>query len=128
MDSPQPRLNIYVTSSMIPPQHEKHDTNSVFDKTKPDIDVIIVALSAMSELQLHSTVKPVWVGSHYDKRAPRYSQQEEFNIWTDTLSERAQKEPPTYMKPMHDLLHFPEHQIYIVISKKKVTSRLPLHI
>jgi hypothetical protein len=43
---------------------------SVFDKTKPDADVIMVARSAISELQQFSTVKAVWVSSHADKRAP----------------------------------------------------------
>jgi hypothetical protein len=47
---------------------------------------------------------------------------------TGTLAERAQTELPDDLKPRHDALHFPEQQIYVVISHKKVTSRLPLHI
>jgi hypothetical protein len=100
----------------------------VFDKTKLNSDVIIVAQSAISELQLHSTVNTLWVDIHSDKIRPPYSQHEDLNIRTDTLAKHAQIELPTDMKPQHDLLHFPEKQILIVISQKKVTSRLPLHI
>jgi hypothetical protein len=67
----------------------KENTLSVFDKTKPDADVITVARCAISELQQFSTVKAFWVSSHADKRAPPYSKQEELNMMTDTLSERA---------------------------------------
>jgi hypothetical protein len=53
----------------------KHDTSSMFDKTKPDDDVIIVARCVIFELQLHSTAKYFWVISHSEKRGPQYSQQ-----------------------------------------------------
>jgi hypothetical protein len=46
----------------------------------------------------------------------------------DTLAERTQTELPDELKPRHDALHFPEQHISVVISQKKVTSRLPLHI
>jgi hypothetical protein len=45
----------------------KENTLSVFDKTEPDYDVIMVARSAISELQQLSTVKAFWVSSHADK-------------------------------------------------------------
>jgi hypothetical protein len=45
----------------------KENTLSVFDKTKPDADVIVVARSAISELQQFSTVKAFWVSSRADK-------------------------------------------------------------
>jgi hypothetical protein len=46
----------------------------------------------------------------------------------DTLTERAQTELPLDIKPRHDALNFLEQHISVVISQKKVTSRLPLHI
>jgi hypothetical protein len=55
----------------------QHDTNSVFDKTKVDADAIIIAPVSLSELQLHSPVKPYWVARHSDKRGPPYTMQEE---------------------------------------------------
>jgi hypothetical protein len=45
----------------------KKNTLSVFAKTKPDVDVIMVARSAISELQQFLTVKAFWVRSHADK-------------------------------------------------------------
>jgi hypothetical protein len=45
----------------------KHDTLNIFDKTKPDADVISVARVALSELQLHPPGKPYWVVSHSHK-------------------------------------------------------------
>jgi hypothetical protein len=47
---------------------------------------------------------------------------------TDTLAERAHIELPDELKPRHDALRFTEQQHSVVISQKKVTSRLPLHI
>jgi hypothetical protein len=92
-----------------------------FDKTQPDSDVIIVAHVVLSELQLHSPVKLYWVASHYDKRGPSYTMQEELNILTDKLTERAQTELPLALLPRHNALHFPEHQISFAIAQKKVT-------
>jgi hypothetical protein len=89
----------------------KYDTISVCDKTNPDAGVISVARVALSELQLHSPVKPHWVSSHADKRGPPYTMQEELNILTDKLSERAQTELHPNLRPRHDALHFPEQQI-----------------
>jgi hypothetical protein len=106
----------------------KENIFSVFDKTKPDADVIMVAQSAISGLQQFSTVKAFWVSIHADKRGPPYSKQEELNIMTDTLAERAQTGLPDELKPRYDALHFPEQHISVVISQKKVTSRIPLHI
>jgi hypothetical protein len=106
----------------------KENTISVFDKTKPNANVIIVARSSISELQQFSTVKAFWVSIHADKRGPSYSKQEELNIMNDTLAERSQAELPDELKPRHDTRHFPEQQIYVVISHKKVTSRLSLYI
>jgi hypothetical protein len=106
----------------------KYDTLSVFDRTKPDADVIIVARVALSELQLHFYGKPHWVSSHADKRGPPYTIQEELNILTDKLAERAQTELSLDLRPRHDALRFPEQQIAVVIVQKKVSSRLPLHI
>jgi hypothetical protein len=106
----------------------KENTLSIFDKTKPDADVIMVARSAISKLQQFSTVKAFWVSSHADKQAALYSKQEELNITTDTLAERAHTELPDELKPRHDALQFPEKHISVVISQNKVTSRLPLHI
>jgi hypothetical protein len=82
----------------------------------------------ISELQQFSTVKAFWVISHADKRASPYSKQEELNITTDTLAERSQTELPDELKPKHDALNFPAQHISVVISQKKVVSRLPLHI
>jgi hypothetical protein len=106
----------------------KEKSLSIFDKTKPDSNVIMVARSAISELQQVSTVKAVWVSSHADKRGPPYPKQEELNIMTDILAERSQIELPDKLKPRHGALHSPEQQISVVISHKKVASRLPLHI
>jgi hypothetical protein len=60
--------------------------------------------------------------------SPPFSKQEEMNIMMDTLAERAQTELPDELKPGHDVFHFPEQHIYVVISQKKFISRLPLHI
>jgi hypothetical protein len=106
----------------------KENTLSIFDKTRPYADVIMVAHSAISELQQLSTVKVFWVSIHADRRGPPFSKQEELNIMTDTLAESAQTELPDELKLRHDALHFPEPHIYVVISQKKFTSRLPLHI
>jgi hypothetical protein len=54
--------------------------------------------------------------------------QEELNILTDDLVERAQTELSLALRPRHDTLHFPEQQISVIIAKKKVTSRLAFHI
>jgi hypothetical protein len=48
----------------------RENTLNVFDKTKPDSDVIMVARSAILEIQQFSTVKALWVSSHTDKRPP----------------------------------------------------------
>jgi hypothetical protein len=85
----------------------KHDTLSVFDKTKPDPDVIIVDRVYLSELHLNSPAKPYWVASHSDKRGPPYTIQEKLNILTDKLTERAQTELPLDLRQIHDALHFP---------------------
>lgn len=106
----------------------KEDTLDVFEKTKPDADVIMVARGVISELRQLSAVKTFWVGSHSDKRGPPYTMQEGLNIMTDALAERSQTELPDELKPRHDALHFPEQHISVVIYHKKVTYHLPLHI
>jgi hypothetical protein len=106
----------------------KEKTLSVFDKTKPDAGIIMVARSAISELQKFSTLKAFWVGSHVNKCVPPYSHQEELNSRTDTIADRAHTDPPDELKPRHDALHCPEQHILVVISHRKVASRLPLHI
>jgi hypothetical protein len=106
----------------------KEDTVGVFEKTKSDAVVIIVARSAITELQQFSAVRAFWIGSHTDKRDPPYTLQEELTIKTATLAERAQTDILDELIPRHDALHFPEQQISVVVSHKKFTSRLPLHI
>jgi hypothetical protein len=98
------------------------------DKTKLDAYIIFARVTIV-ELQFHSTVKPLWVRSHSDKRGPPYRLQEELDIKTDKLAERAQMELPSDLRPRPDALHFPEQQIYVVVAQKKVTSRPhPLNI
>jgi hypothetical protein len=94
----------------------KENTLSVFDKTKPGADVTMVARSAISELQQFTTVKAMWVSSHADTPPLLQARRAEHH------------ELPDELKPRHDALHFHEQQISVVISHKKVTSRLPLHI
>jgi hypothetical protein len=88
----------------------------------------MVARSAIYELQQFSTVNACWVRSHTGKRGPPFSKQEELNVMMDTLAERAQTELPDELKPIHDAIHFPEQHISVVISQKKVTPLIPLHI
>jgi hypothetical protein len=80
----------------------------------------MVARSDISELQQFYTVQAFWVSSHADKRGPPFSKQEELNIMTDTLAERAHTELPNELKTRHDAPYFPEQHISVVISQKKV--------
>jgi hypothetical protein len=45
-----------------------------------------------------------------------YTLQEELNIKTDKLAERAQTELPDELRPRHDALHFPEKQISVPVK------------
>jgi hypothetical protein len=51
--------------------------------------------------------------------------QEELNILTEKLSERAHTELPLNLRPRHKALNFPEQQMHVVIAQKKLTSRPP---
>jgi hypothetical protein len=106
----------------------KDDNKSVFDKTKPDADVIKVTCVAIVELKEHSTVNTLWVRGHADKRGPPCTQHEELNIRTNILAERAQSDLPPVTKPRKNALHFTEQQISVVLRQRKVTSKLPFHI
>jgi hypothetical protein len=105
----------------------KDEHISVFDKTKPDADVAKVSRISISNIQKHSRVHVFWVEGHAHKRDPPFSPQEQLSILTDALATKAQTSPRPDMKPRTQCLHFPEQQTYIVIQKKKVTSRLPYH-
>jgi hypothetical protein len=106
----------------------KDENVCIFDKTKPDADVAKLSRNAIADLQQHPLVTAYWAEGHVDKRGPSFSPQEELNILTDGLADKAQNLIPTDMKPRTECLHFPEEQVSIFFQQHKVTSRLPYHI
>jgi hypothetical protein len=91
------------------------EKDGIFDQSITDVDAITVVRVLVSAAK-HTTISPLWVRGHADKRGPSYTPQGEINMQTDKLAGNAHLNLPLEFKAQHDFLHLPEHHISLVIN------------
>jgi hypothetical protein len=55
------------------------EPDGVFDQSRPDTDVILVAKDQLQKAR-HTKIVPTWVRGNADKRGPLYTDQEHINM------------------------------------------------
>jgi hypothetical protein len=61
------------------------EPGGVFDQSRPDADVILVAKEQLQK-EIHIKIVPTWVREQTDNRGPPYTDQEHINIRADKLA------------------------------------------
>jgi hypothetical protein len=99
------------------------EPNGVFDKSRSDADVILVAKVQLQKAK-HTKIVPTWVRGHADKRAPPYNDQKQIYMRADRLAGTAYKALQQGFTSRHDSLQFPEQHISLCLQGQKVTSKI----